>query len=909
MGNKKYKIDIVTIDEGNPTTNYYRLPLAEITEIGDKKRAMFRLPLLYPTWMGGGNLQHTQIELSIQSGSGALNLHPINVAETADWIESEATWNESQTTVPTAWGTPGVAVGALIESKVSSGNKIYFNDLQIKTDIENAIDPPASAAEVMRGYLLTCDSGIAIDTIKNYEAPSLILTLAGPIISSVTPMADNSASNFSIYVAVDTCDEDITGFDFVDDYNGTTIVSTATNFQIEQESVEGYRVYRVDMPSVANGNYYLCVNTASYQYVYEYTFSVGSTSMLNIAGTTGNSFAIGNTIITNDASTNISTSQLMAAINHAGNIGNPHSIAVDTGLAEAIIIGINNYTGSQSINVDKLHSDVLTDNKHQLLGVEHHSNWTTAIGGVGLASLGELGDGTTLTGHVKLEMGAGIGILRHAGNNSLIISTTVSISTGTDNAIARYDGTDDIQGSTAFVDDSGNLSLTGNMIASTAIDASISVSSGDGSTDAQSLINLQHNGLDRWSIYKHDSHDFLISRYDAGGTWIDSPLRIDNVTGDFEFRNNLGILLNNIGYNTAGGLSFNSSNNASFTGMVSVGGSLSLSNNIVLNGNYISNDGGNEGLYVNNSGSVYTTGALVANGSTYLGYGSGTNAYIYISNSATDSSIQFRNNADTARWELRDDAGVFELNAGANTSNVFSVTTGGNVQFARRIEVDNDGLFVGRGFATNTVTTSIEAGNGGTHHEARLDFRHGTVDRWRIKKAAATDDLYIQAANDAGTMVSTPVLIHRATGQVAFANDTYRFPTTTGINGQVLKLNNTGDLVWENAMDDRWTGFANHWNHGVGWVSVCSLTGGPGRAVINHTGAVFEATGGTERQMRLRINVDGQGWWEDIHTLANAGSSGSGLGISFTVDFNSSLAVEHCSYGGPIVSTSVYYRR
>ena len=62
-----------------------------------------------------------------------------------------------------------------------------------------------------------------------------------------------------------------------------------------------------------------------------------------------------------------------------------------------------------------------------------------------------------------------------------------------------------------------------------------------------------------------------------------------------------------------------------------------LSGNIALNGNYISNDGGDEGLKVTDDGIVRTSGELEVNGDLDLQV-SGTIISTYGTNRSTDTS-------------------------------------------------------------------------------------------------------------------------------------------------------------------------------------------------------------------------------------------------------------------------------
>jgi len=897
MGLKKYGINLVSLDSKNPDTNYYNVPIASIEP---NKKAIFRLPLSYPTWMGGGNLLHTHLSMYVRSGSGTINFYSISGTEDVDWLEAEATWNSSQTTISTSWLSPGVTTGPLIESKAVSGNYIDFNDLQIKTDIENAISPPASATEVKMGYILETFDRIDIDTVKSHNRPVLILTLAGPAIASVTPLADNSGSAFSIYVVVDPGTEDITGFDFVSDYNGATIVSSATNFKLEQELSDGYIVYRVDMPVIANGNYYLSVKTANYQYVYERTFTVGTSDLINISGTSGNSFTIGNSTIIDDVAASISMSQLVNAINHAGNIGDPHSIHIDSGLADAIISGINSNATLQ-INIDRLRSDLLTTSEHAALSVTNHSDWVAAISGFGVSSLGAFGDATTLTGDVKIEAGDGVNVARDAVNNSLVISASSLISSGSDNVVARYDGANNIQSSTMIIDDNGNAMINGDLAVkkNPSENTNIYIDSGDSSNDKQSILRFSHNGDTRWSFRKHTDNDFYLGRHSAAGIWVDNPISISQSTGNINFNNSLLVSGNSIGYNASGGLSFDSSNNASLTGTLTMGG------NIILNNRYISNDGGNEGISISDAGTVYMSENAVVQGTTWLGYNQSNNAYISVTTASSGSALNFLDNTDTNRWTLTDSAGTFCLrDAGVD---VFTMAAGGHATFNRRVDIVESRLNVGRSYTTGKTAIGIESGNGSVYHNSILLFRHGTTNCWNISKDNnAAGDIHIGRYNNSGVFVDNPLSISRATGVIKF-NGAYNFPTTVGSSGQTLVLDGSGNLTWGvpgGGTMDKWTNVLTGSTSSSILVALSTINGS-GRALITQNG--FKGGTGANGAIKLAIKIDGGSTLHLVNMAVYGDQSGhTSASRSITVDFSTQLRVYHAGEAASS-DTSVLY--
>ncbi len=99
-------------------------------------------------------------------------------------------------------------------------------------------------------------------------------------------------------------------------------------------------------------------------------------------------------------------------------------------------------------------------------------------------------------------------------------------------------------------------------------------------------------------------------------------------------------------------------------------------------------DAGTADTTVDVKGDLTATGDIYANGGLMRSTGSGT--YIELIGGSADSVLRFRTIAgDVARWELRDDGGMLEINEGLNTNRRFSMVTGGAATFTSSIQGTN----------------------------------------------------------------------------------------------------------------------------------------------------------------------------------------------------------------------------
>jgi hypothetical protein len=471
MGYEKYKIDILMLSGVSleQNSNYWHTP---IVTVDSSHKAVFRLPtsINYPSWMV---IRHASIGFGIYGSSAVVSLSHINPAESMAWLENEATWMNANS-IPTLWVAPGVTNGTAISSLSTRGigEDIYFNDGDILSDVVAAQGGVSTLVD--RGYVLTCSSGyVSIDTIKNQSTPLLYLDLANPIISSVVPLSDNSGAGFSFYVYVLPGEEPVIEFDFMTAHVAGALVAIATSFSIENTLVDGSKIYKVNMPPVANGSYYVAAITASYEYRYSIPFVVGVDSLTNIVGTNSPIFSIGGVGVDSaGASGNILMLNLQNAILHSTAVGNPHSMTANDLGADSIISSIN-LSGTTVVNVNRLHPDVMTKTDHSNTSVTDHSDFVTALAAFGVTDVGILGlGGAPLVGSVKLECASAF-MSYDVGNNSVLFDMEMDLHTGTPWRLYYTDGagvvTELVLGAAGTVLQSQGAALAPHFVATAAI--------------------------------------------------------------------------------------------------------------------------------------------------------------------------------------------------------------------------------------------------------------------------------------------------------------------------------------------------------------------------------------------------------------------------------------------------------
>ncbi|MCB0480832.1 MAG: tail fiber domain-containing protein [Flavobacteriales bacterium] len=299
-------------------------------------------------------------------------------------------------------------------------------------------------------------------------------------------------------------------------------------------------------------------------------------------------------------------------------------------------------------------------------------------------------------------------------------------------------------------------------------------------------------------------------------------------------------------------------------------GNHTATSNIQLNGNYLSNDGGNEGITIANNGQVTLTPATagagnfaIIAGGDYRTTGVGTGYYL------TNSSIGITGN--------NGNSGDLRLKTGGNDR--FTISSGGISNFSGNVVIPSSKLGVGSGSIDSTLTV-----NGGikTTYLTMTDGAGATkvltsdangVASWQTPSVAAVssiqdsdNDTKIQVEEsadediirfdlggteffrlDSGRIEVLNTSGHLFIGENAAVN--YKFPTTSnpsvGIGRNALASNESSQAhlaIGGNALTNNNGGFGNI---AIGNKAISSHSGGSGNVALG-VQALENTTGGDD---------------------------------------------------------------
>ena len=247
-------------------------------------------------------------------------------------------------------------------------------------------------------------------------------------------------------------------------------------------------------------------------------------------------------------------------------------------------------------------------------------------------------------------------------------------------------------------------------------------------------------------------------------------------------------------------------------------GDHTASQNLQLNGKWLSNDGGDEGVFVNTAGNVgigtnspagildvhqptltyssdlatNTAGASASSYSTLiLG---GTTTYYYPSNALNGSALGWSTDNTTTGWWQYD----------------FGV---GNQKIIKRYRIFADGVptfspnnwtFEGSNDASTWAVLDTRTGGGGLVHQqwVTFDFTNNTAYRYYRVNISSNGGGNKVGFDEIELMEGTPSTssafkVSNA-GQVTI-NNTYNLPTTDGTANQVIQTDGSGNLSWTSA--------------------------------------------------------------------------------------------------------------
>ncbi len=231
--------------------------------------------------------------------------------------------------------------------------------------------------------------------------------------------------------------------------------------------------------------------------------------------------------------------------------------------------------------------------------------------------------------------------------------------------------------------------------------------------------------------------------------------------------------------------------------------------NILLNGYYLSNDGGNEGIYVSATGNV-GVGTTSPNiklhipGNSDAGFSSGSGLFMSGDVSSTNlvfdnNEIMARNNGAESPIYLQNDGGEMHVHFNQGGGSQFSVLDNGHVGIGTgspgfMLDIQSSISVVSNlqsSGASSYISSSAPSG-----FEAAMQLKTysaGTLkSRWMIGKSVGSEagsnagsDFFINAYDDAGSFSSQPFVIKRSNGAVGIGNTSpsYQLDVRSSVSG------------------------------------------------------------------------------------------------------------------------------
>jgi hypothetical protein len=233
--------------------------------------------------------------------------------------------------------------------------------------------------------------------------------------------------------------------------------------------------------------------------------------------------------------------------------------------------------------------------------------------------------------------------------------------------------------------------------------------------------------------------------------------------------------------------------------------------NLKLNGFYLSNDGGNEGVYVSTSGNIGIGTTSPNNkfqipGSSDASFTSGTGLFMIGDISSTNlvfdnNEIMSRNNGAESPLYIQNDGGDMFLHFNQGGGTQFSVLDNGDVG----IGTASPNYLLDMQ-SSSTATLNLQSSSAATYFsgsapsgsEAAAQFKTysaGTLKtRWQLGKSNGSEsgsnagsDFFINSYDDAGSFLSQPFVIKRATGYIGIGN--------TSPNSQLDVKNSVSEII------------------------------------------------------------------------------------------------------------------